>query len=200
MVESNKNQEGEGTLSRRTILRATGVGAAGAVGLAAGPGTAAANCPCEGVTLGKLDSDEIESLEEGETSTFELTLDGDLRIADDPECQNDKIVEVLAKPTEFKGNEVTCVELEIIDDNGACKCADDGLYLNGAVVKGGPEFAEFNCGDVDQVNQKYSKLEVCAPINDNNGKRYGISNITIEVCVFPNDKQTGGDCVNEGGG
>jgi hypothetical protein len=189
-----------GIISRRKVLKTTGVGAAGAVGLAAGSGVVSANCPCEGVTLGKLDSDDIDELDcSGETSEFTLTLDGDDRIASDPACQDDKDITVQVTPTECKGDEPTCVMLEIDDDNGACGCADDGLYLNGATVKGGPEFNEFDCNDVEDKNQQYSKLEVCGPENDNNQKRYGISNIVIDVCVFDVKKQTGDDCVNGGG-
>lgn len=183
-------------ISRRRIMQATG---AVAIGSVAFTGTASANCPCTGVTLGKIESEELPAC--GETTTVTLTLDSDLRIADDSDCQDDKAVDVKVTATECKGNEPTCVELEIVDDNGACKCADDGLYLNGAIVKAGPTQNEYDCDDVEDRNQKYSRLpNACAPINPNNNQRYGISHITVEVCVFPNDKQTGDDCANGGGG
>lgn len=172
----------------------------GAVGLAVGPGAASANCPCESVELGRIPEGALpESC--GETTTVTLTLDGDLRIADDQACQSDKDVDVRITATECKGNEVTCVDLEIVDDNGACKCADDGLYLSGARVKGGRTHAEYDCGDVEDNNQDWSRLpDACAPINSQNGKRFGISHIDVLVCVFPNDAQSGDDCAEGGGG
>jgi hypothetical protein len=190
--------------SRRTILKATGAVGFGTVGIATLSGTARANCPCTTVTLGKLDTGEINSLEEGTTSSFTLTLDGDLRIADDcGACQGDKDVTVQVTPTAFKdgGSEVTEVRLEIDDDNGACKCADDGLYLSGATVKAGPETAEYDCGDTENSNQEYSRIPAAAaPVNDKNGKPYGISHIVIDVCVFPNCYVPGEtSCANGGG-
>lgn len=172
-------------LSRRDILKTTSVGAVGAIGLGIGPGTVSANCPCTCVTLGKLTEEDVESLEEGKTSEFTLTLDGDLRVADAPECQGDKDITVLVTPTEFTNGEVTGVTIEIKDTNDAKNCRDDGLYLCGLKVKGGPKVATYDCDDTHDENQKYSKFpNALAPINENNGKRYGISHITIEVCVF----------------
>lgn len=185
--------------SRRKILKAAGVGAIGTAGLAVGPGTVSANCPCEGVTLGKIEQEQLPAC--GETTTVTLTLDGDLRIADDPDCQGDKDVDVIVTATDCKDgdDEVTCVDLKIVDDNCACKCADDGLYFHGARVKGGPTHAEYDCDDVDDANQKYSMISgACAPERVS-GNRFGISHIDIEVCVFPNDIQTCGDCANNGG-
>ncbi|WP_251328898.1 hypothetical protein [Haloplanus pelagicus] len=247
-------------LTRREILKATG---AGALGTAALSGTASANCdgPCTPVTLGKLDSAEINELENGTTSEFTLTLDGDLRDVENcAACQGDKDVTVRVTPTAVKDGgedeeeeeeedrgrgrgrgrgdderedrgrghdeavdgrygatvadgerfrtdggddgEVTCVELEILDNNGKCKCADDGLYLSGAEVKGGPETATYDCGDEENRNQEYSRIpDACAPTNDRNGKRYGISNIVVEVCVFPNCYRPGQtNCAKGGGG
>ena len=190
--------ERKGVLSRRTVLKVTGAGAVGAVAFS---GTASANCPCESVTLGKLDSNDIDNLERGTTSEFTLTLDGDLRIVEDcAACQGDKEVTVSVTPTEFKGSEPICVEIEIDDDNGACKCRDDGIYLSGAEVKGGPKVATYDCDDVVQENQRHSRIpDACAPVNDNNGKRYGVSNIVIKTCVFPNCYDEDTSCVNGGG-
>ena len=196
--KKQRTDENKISISRRRVLQATGTVAIGATALS---GTASANCPCTGVTLGKIEEEDLPAC--GETTTVTLTLNGDQRIANDPECQGDKEVDVLVTATECKDddNEVTCVELKIIDDNGACKCGDDGLYLNGASVKGGPTSVEYDCEDVASVNQEYSKIpNACAPTNSRNGKRFGISNIVIEVCVFPNDKQTGGKCAKGGGG
>jgi len=197
MVRKQPADENGFGISRRRIMQATGTVAVGSVAFA---GTASANCPCEGVELGKIEGGELPSCPDGKT-TVTLTLEGDKRIAGDPECQGDKEVDVEITAVECKKDGVTCVELKIVDDNGACKCADDGLYLNGATVKGGPGFKEYDCGSVEDSNQKYSKIpSACAPVNDNNGKRYAISNIVFEVCVFPNNKQTGDACANGGGG
>lgn len=195
-AERNMSGRKEHSLSRRTVLKATGAGAVGAVAFT---GTASANCPCEGVNLGKIEGGKLPSCP-NETTTVTLTLDGDDRIADDPECQSDKDIDVQVTATECKGDEVTCVELKIVDDNCACKCADDGLYFHSARVKGGPTHADYVCDDVVDSNQEYSSIpDACAPVNESNGKRYGISHIDIDVCVFPNDKETGSDCANNGG-
>lgn len=167
-------------------------------------GTATANCnfACERRTLGKVEGGELPEC--GETTTVTLTLDGDQRVSGNTECQNDKDVDVELTGIECKdgGSEVTGVEIKITDDNGACGCADDGLYLDGARVKGGPESNEYDCNDVDFKNQKYNKIAPArAPVNDKNGKRYGVSNIVIYVCVFDVDwYKTGGACGNDGGG
>lgn len=190
-------EDGKINISRRKVLQTTGAAVVGTVPFT---GTASANCPCETVKLGKIEGGKLPAC--GESTTVTLTLEGDQRIADDPACQDDKDVDVEVTATDCKdgGSEVTCVELKIVDDNGACKCADDGLYLSGARVKGGPDHAEYDCGDVESNNQDYSKLpDACAPVG-NNGKRHGISHIDVLVCVFPKDKQTGDDCAGGGGG
>jgi len=193
-------------LSRRTVLKATGSVGFAAVGLRAMSGTASANCSgsCEPVELGKIDSDDTDDLEPETTSEFTLTLNADQRIADDCDaCQGDEDITVQVTPTETKdgGKEVTEVELNIDDANGACKCADDGLYFSGAKVKGGPKVATYDCSDTDDANQDFSSIpEAAAPVNPNNGKRYGISNIVIEVCVFESCYVPGETfCVNDGG-
>lgn len=171
-------------VSRREVLQTASVGAVGAVGLAVAPGTVSANCPCECVTLGKITESELPDCPDGST-TVTKTLDGDLRHGDS-DCTGDKDVDVEVTVAECKGNEVTCVDLKIVDDNGACKCADDGLYLCGARVKGGPTHAIYDCGDVIDNNQDFSRLpDACAPINPKNRKRHGISHIEVQVCVFP---------------
>jgi len=133
-------------------IKSAGVAGAGAVGMVSMSGVASANCDfaCERRTLGRLDSDEIDSLEKGETSEFTLTPEGDQRVSDNSNCQDDVDVTVQVTPEKFKdgGDEVTCVTIEIEGNNGACGCGDDGLYLDGAKVKGGlkpPNTAAVTC-------------------------------------------------------
>jgi hypothetical protein len=196
--------DSEGGMSRRNVMKATGAGAMAAMGMAATAQTAAANCPCTGRELGKIESINgrgIQSLEVGTTYETTLTLDADQRIADDAQCQGDVEVTVQVTPTDTnRSGEVTCVDLKIDDDNGVCGCGDDGLYFSGATVKGGPNTLTYGCGDTVDENQNFSSIpDACAPTNDNNGQRYAISNIVIEACVFNAGFSSGDSCVDGGG-
>ena len=191
--------------TRRKVMKATGAGAMATVGMAATAQTVAANCPCTGRELGKIekiDGTPIQDLEVGTTYEVTLTLEREQRIRTDcAACDEDKDVTVQVTPTDTnRGGDVTCVELYIDDDNGRCKCADDGLYFSGAQVKGGPGTVEYDCDDVVQTNQVYSSIpDTCAPANPNSGQGYGISNIVIEVCVFEGCYDSSTNCANDGG-
>jgi len=191
-------------ISRRKLMKMTGTGAMTVVGVAGMAQTVAANCPCTGRTLGKIEEvngKEIQDLEVGTTYEVTLTLEGDQRVSDDQDCQGDKDVTVELTPKDTnRSGEVVCVELFIDDDNGKCGCADDGLYFSGAQVKGGPSAKEYDCSDTVDNNQVSSSIpDTCAPENPNSGQQYGISNIVIEVCVFDVGSSTGSDCANGGG-
>lgn len=178
--------EGGLSISRRKVLQASG---AAAVGSVAFTGTASANCPCDNhAILGKIE--DTGRLECGTTKSYTLTLSDEDRIGECAECQGDKDVVVDVTATECKdGGEATCVDIRIDDANDdSGNCVDDGYYLSGGVLKAGQETVEFDCDDVTSSNQQFSKIEgACAPVNPKNGKRIGISHITLEVCVWSCD-------------
>lgn len=187
-------------LTRRSVLKATGAGAAGTTGLVAFSGTAVAHCPCDTcVQVGKIEDEDIDGLSEGDT--FEFLFEGD-----------DLVIEITN--IEREDGEPVSVDIKTRPDLQDTNIGHSLCQVN---VKGGPDTEVYDCTSSNAVddcgevgNDADDETEFCydgdtcvskaddlqaPPTNNPNRDFYGISHITVFACDFNgSDDGLGGTC------
>ncbi|TKX42145.1 hypothetical protein EXE50_15460 [Halorubrum sp. ARQ200] len=132
------------------------------------------DCP-ECVPFGKADFGASTAV--GDVLPLEMLLDG----------ARPHQIEITGVETKDDG-EVVGVAFRLRDADG-----DSGPDMCTVAVKGGPD-RDPDPVAVDPVDPETDGI-VFAPVNPKNGTRYGVSNVTIGVCIDTVETGGGGDCV-----
>ena len=111
-------------------------------------------------------------------------------------------VTVRVEPTAFKdgGDEVTCVRIEIEDDNGTYGRGEDGLCLDGANERRERtrRIRLYRCAlrkPGHRLHRGRTHIR-----NPRTRKQYGISHVDVYARAFDTDRYgTGDDCVKDAG-
>ena len=127
-----------------------------------------ADCP-ECIEFGKADFGG--STAPGDVLPLEMLLDG----------AGPHEIEITEVETKDDG-EVVGVVFRLRDADG-----NPGADMCSVAVKGGPDRAP-DAVDIDPASPETGKV-VFAPLNPNNGKRYGVSNVTVSVCAGDDDSE-----------
>ena len=121
---------------------------------------------------GESEDDCPECVKFGTANFGATTAVGDVLRFDDAESYEIEITDVETKDD----GEVVGVAFRLRDAGG-----NPGPDMCSVAVKGGPD-RKPKPADIDPVSPETGKI-VFAPLNPTNGKRYGVSNVTVSVCT-----------------
>ena len=128
--------------------------------------------PFAEIVCGESEPDCAECVEFGTVNFGASTAPGDVLQFKDAGSYE---IEITAVETKDDG-EVVGVAFRLQDADG-----NPGPDMCSVAVKGGPDRNPESV-DIDPVSPETGKI-VFAPLNPDNGKRYGVSNVTVSVCA-----------------
>ena len=142
--------------------------------------------PFADVVCGETETECPECVELGTANFGGSTAVGDVLQFDEGGSYEIEITEVETKD----GGEVVGVAFRLRDADG-----NPGPDMCSVAVKGGPD-RNPDPVDIDPASPETGEI-VFAPLNSDNGKRYGVSNVTVSVCAGDG---AGGGAGDSGGG